>query len=160
MLAMALCEKPKLLIADEPTTALDVTTQVQVLHLIQEIVQRENMSVLLITHDLAIAGSICDTLAVMYGGIIQEMGPTERILRDPRHPYTVALIKSVPSKTKTEGKLEAITGSFTETAIQKECAFAPRCPSAWDACRKGVPSLLSCDGRLVRCVNYGESYEN
>lgn len=163
MLAMALCEKPKLLIADEPTTALDVTTQAQVLNLITEIVSTANMSVMLITHDLAIAGSICERLVVMYGGMIQEIGSTKLILRDPKHPYTLGLIKSIPNKSKHDGRLDVISGSFSELALREkyqECSFSSRCPFVRDVCRKSVPALFNSDGRLVRCFNYGEEHEN
>lgn len=159
MLAMALAEKPRLLIADEPTTALDVTTQAQVLGLLKEIVDRTKMSVLFITHDLAVAGSICDRIAVLYGGMLQEIGPSSSVLRTPKHPYTVGLIESVPSRTKKEGELEAIRGYFTSEGIDGICAFAPRCPYSRPACRAGVPSLIRVGENEVRCINYGEKYD-
>ncbi len=159
MLAMALAEKPKLLIADEPTTALDVTTQAQVLGLLKEIVDRTKMSVMFITHDLAVAGSICDRIAVLYGGMLQEIGPTSSVLGHPKHPYTVGLIQSIPSKTKNQGELEAIQGYFTLEGIDRICAFAPRCPYARPACRAGVPSLIRVDESEVRCINYSQMYD-
>jgi peptide/nickel transport system ATP-binding protein len=160
MLAMALAEKPRLLIADEPTTALDVTTQSQVLDLLKEIVDKTKMSVMFITHDLAVAGSICDRIAVLYGGMLQELGPSSSVLKTPKHPYTFGLIESIPSKTKQEGELEAIKGYFTSEGIDKICAFTPRCPYARDACKAGVPSLIRVDQNDVRCINYGEKYES
>jgi oligopeptide/dipeptide ABC transporter ATP-binding protein len=159
MLAMALAERPQLLIADEPTTALDVTTQTQILEELREIVQETKSAVLFVTHDLAVAGVICDQMAVMYGGMVQESGPARQILSDPKHPYTVGLFNSVPSKTKGEGPLDAIRGSFNPEGLERICAFAPRCPLVRDACRKGVPAQNPVDGRLVRCLNYGENYE-
>jgi peptide/nickel transport system ATP-binding protein len=159
MLAMALAERPRLLIADEPTTALDVTTQTQILEELREIVQETKSAVLFVTHDLAVAGVICDQMAVMYGGMVQESGPARQILSDPKHPYTVGLFNSVPSKTKGEGPLDAIRGSFNPEGLERICAFAPRCPLVRDACRKGVPAQNPVDGRLVRCLNYGENYE-
>jgi len=154
MLAMAVAESPKLLIADEPTTALDVTTQGQVLNLLKEIVDETKMSVLYITHDLAVAGSVCHKIAVLYGGLVQEVGPTREILLSPEHPYTVGLIASIPSKSKKDGSLNAITGSFSWKDAGDKCAFAPRCPYVHDACLAGTPAQISRGERLVRCVNY------
>lgn len=159
MLAMALAEKPDLLIADEPTTALDVTTQAQVLALLREIIRETGMSVIFITHDLAVAASISDRIAVLYGGMIQEVGPSVQVLTRPKHPYTAGLIKSIPSRTKADGPLEAIKGAFSLEGVEKACAFAPRCQLAHDACWKGVPAFTQVEGRSVRCVNYGERYE-
>jgi oligopeptide/dipeptide ABC transporter ATP-binding protein len=159
MLAMAIAEAPKLLIADEPTTALDVTTQAQVLNLMKEIVHDTGMAMMYITHDLGVAGSICDRIAVLYGGMVQEMGATQDILLRPEHPYTLGLIQSVPTGTKKSGPLNAIRGSYSNDDIHGKCAFTPRCPLAHDACTKGVPALLKRNGRVVRCLNYGEEYE-
>ncbi len=161
MLAMALAEKPSLLIADEPTTALDVTTQAQVLSLLKEIIKESGMSVVFITHDLAVAGSISDRIVVMYGGMVQEIGFSSQILSDPKHPYTASLIKSIPSKTKQEGHLEAIKGSFSLVGIENICAFYPRCPLAHEECRRKIPALVRAgEGNYVRCVNYGEAEED
>ena len=160
MLAMALAERPQLLVADEPTTALDVTTQSQILAVLKEIVEETKMGVLFVTHDLAVAGTLCDQMAVLYGGMIQEAGPTSKILSEPKHPYTVGLINSVPSKTKEEGPLTAIRGSFNPEGLEKICPFTPRCPLARSACEKGIPAQNAIDGTLVRCINYGENYES
>ncbi len=154
MLAMAVAESPKLLIADEPTTALDVTTQGQVLNLLKEIVEKTKMSVLYITHDLAVAGSLCDKIAVLYGGLVQEVGPTRDILLSPEHPYTVGLIGSIPSQSKREGALKSITGSFSWKDVEGKCAFAPRCPYVHEVCLARVPAQIPRGDRLVRCVNY------
>ena len=159
MLAMALAEKPSLLIADEPTTALDVTTQAQVLLLLKEIRERSKMSIVYVTHDLAVAASISDRIAVLYGGMVQEVGPARQILSEPKHPYTLGLIKSIPSKAKNEGSLDAIKGAFSWDDIGDACAFAARCPVARGACTKGIPALNQLDETLVRCINYGEAYE-
>jgi peptide/nickel transport system ATP-binding protein len=156
MLAMALAEKPSLLIADEPTTALDVTTQAQVLALTKEVIKKTGMSMLYITHDLAVAGSISDRIAVMYGGMIQEIGSAKEILSNPKHPYTAALIQSIPSKSKRDGPLVAIRGSYVPVGLENMCAFAPRCPLVQDKCRERTPELVQLEeGHLVRCVNYG-----
>ncbi len=159
MLAMALAEKPSLLIADEPTTALDVTTQAQVLLLLKEIREKAKMSIIYVTHDLAVAASISDRIAVLYGGMVQEIGPARQILSDPKHPYTLGLIKSIPSKAKNEGPLDAIKGAFSWDDVGDACAFAPRCPLVRETCRKGIPALNQLDTTLIRCVNYGEKYE-
>jgi peptide/nickel transport system ATP-binding protein len=159
MLAMALAEKPSLLIADEPTTALDVTTQAQVLLLLKEIREKSKMSIIYVTHDLAVAASISDRIAVLYGGMVQEVGPARQILSDPKHPYTVGLIKSIPSKAKNEGPLEAIKGAFSWDDVGEVCAFAPRCPLAREACSKGIPALNQLDKTQIRCINFGETYE-
>jgi len=159
MLAMALAEKPSLLIADEPTTALDVTTQAQVLLLLKEIREKSKMSIIYVTHDLAVAASISDRIAVLYGGMVQEVGPARQILSDPKHPYTVGLIKSIPSKAKNEGPLEAIKGAFSWDDVGEVCAFAPRCPLAREACSKGIPTLNQLDKTQIRCINFGERYE-
>ena len=159
MLAMALAEKPSLLIADEPTTALDVTTQAQVLLLLKEIREKSKMSIIYVTHDLAVAASISERIAVLYGGMVQEIGPARQILSDPKHPYTLGLIKSIPSKAKNEGPLDAIKGAFSWDDVGDVCAFAPRCPLARGACRKGIPALNQLGGTQIRCINYGETYE-
>jgi len=159
MLAMALAARPQLLVADEPTTALDVTTQAQILAVLKEIVGTTKMGVLYVTHDLAVAGVICDRMAVLYGGMVQEAGPTDKILFEPKHPYTVGLMNSIPSKTKKEGPLTAIRGSFNPEGLGGICSFAPRCPLVREECRRGIPAQNPVDGRVVRCINYGENYE-
>jgi peptide/nickel transport system ATP-binding protein len=159
MLAMALAERPSLLIADEPTTALDVTTQAQVLLLLKEIREKSKMSIIYVTHDLAVAASISDRIAVLYGGMVQEIGPAKQILSNPKHPYTLGLIKSIPSKAKNDGSLDAIKGAFSWDDVGDICAFAPRCPLAREACRKGIPALNQLDRTQIRCINYGEAYE-
>ena len=159
MLAMALAEKPRLLLADEPTTALDVTTQAQVILLLKEIRNKAGMSIVYVTHDLGVAASISDRIAVLYGGMVQEVGPAKQILSDPKHPYTLGLIRSIPSKSKSEGPLEAIKGAFTWENIGDACAFAPRCPLMRVACTKGIPALNQVDKTLVRCIEFGEKYD-
>jgi len=156
MLAIALAEKPKLLIADEPTTALDVTSQAQVLNVLKGIVVESKMAMMYITHDLVVAGSFCDRIAVMYGGMIQEIGSAEQVMRRPNHPYSSGLITSLPSQRKADGPLAGISGTFSWDEIGGICAFAPRCPLVHEDCRKGVPPLVRVGPGLVRCVNYGE----
>ena len=159
MLAMALAEKPSLLIADEPTTALDVTTQAQVILLLKEIRDETKMSIVYVTHDLGVTASISDRIAVLYGGMVQELGPAKQVLSDPKHPYTLGLIKSIPSKAKNEGSLDAIKGAFSRDDVGDACAFAARCPLVREACRKNIPALNHVDKTLIRCINYGEKYE-
>ena len=157
MLAMALAETPSLLIADEPTTALDVTTQAQVLSLIKEVIKKTGMSMLFITHDLAVATSISDRIAVLYGGMVQEVGLARQIVMEPKHPYTIGLIQSIPNKSKKDGRLDAIKGSFNLAGLESMCAFYPRCPLAHETCKEAVPALVNVDsGRYARCVNYVE----
>ena len=117
------------------------------------------MSIIYVTHDLAVAASISDRIAVLYGGMVQEIGPARQILSDPKHPYTVGLIKSIPSKAKNEGPLEAIKGAFSWDDVGEVCAFAPRCPLAREACSKGIPALNQLDKTQIRCINFGETYE-
>jgi peptide/nickel transport system ATP-binding protein len=161
MISMALALNPKLLIADEPTSALDVVTQKQIMELLLSLKREFKLSVLFITHDLAIAGSISDRIAVLYGGMVQEVGTSQQILSDPKHPYTASLIKSIPSKSKDDGPLEAIKGSFSISGVEKMCAFAPRCPLVRDSCERRVPALIGIGNeRFVRCVIQGEAEED
>jgi oligopeptide/dipeptide ABC transporter ATP-binding protein len=161
MIAMALALNPKLLIADEPTSALDVVTQKQIMELLASLKREKKLSVLFITHDLAIAGSISDRIAVLYGGMVQEIGTSKQILSDPKHPYTASLIKSIPSKTKYDGPLDAIKGTFSLSGVEKMCAFAPRCPLVRDECKEKIPALIGLGNeRFVRCVIQGEAQED
>ena len=128
MIAQALACNPDLLIADEPTTALDVTVQARILELIQELQQRHRTSVLYISHDLSLVRRICDRVAVMYAGQIAEIGTTDQIFRDPRHPYTQGLLKAVPTGASKRGELAAIKGSVPELVNPPAaCRFAGRC---------------------------------
>lgn len=160
MIAMALAEKPKLIIADEPTTALDVTTQAQILSIFREIVEQEKIAIMFITHDLAVASAITGRVAVIYRGQIQEIGPTRSVLLEPKHPYTVALVKSVPNRAKSEGKLETgLQNAAQKTVVEGGCVYASRCPHVYDACVRATPRLIDLGDRQVRCVRYGELYE-
>ena len=142
LIAMALCCHPRLLIADEPTTALDVTIQAQILRLLRELQQREHMGVILITHDLSVIASICTRVLIMYGGRIMEEGSAEDIFYRPAHPYTRALLAAIPQADQT-GRLKAIPGvplSFREKI--PGCPFAPRCDLAERRCRECIPDRL------------------
>lgn len=153
MIAMALASEPKLLIADEPTTALDVTIQAQILELLQELKERLNMSILLITHNLGIVGDIADKVAVMYAGQIVEMAPVKALLQRPMHPYTRSLMGSVPQLGRQAERLKAITGNVpTLGDYPSGCSFHPRCSLAQEDCAVQEPELQEVEGeRLVRC---------
>ena len=154
MIAIALCCKPDLLIADEPTTALDVTVQAQIMDLIQQLKEEENMGVILITHDMAVVAENCDRVSVMYlGQMVEEVSVTD-IFEHPLHPYTVGLIQSIPQMTTdSEQELFMIKGSLPLlTQIKKGCRFASRCPYATDKCREEEPELQKTgENHSVRC---------
>lgn len=154
MIAIALCCKPDLLIADEPTTALDVTVQAQIMDLIQQLKEEENMGVILITHDMAVVAENCDRVIVMYlGQMVEETSVTD-IFEHPLHPYTIGLIQSIPQMTTdSEQELFMIKGSLPLlTQIKKGCRFASRCPYATDKCREEEPELQKTgENHSVRC---------
>ena len=155
MIAMALACNPALLIADEPTTALDVTIQAQILDLLKELKQKIGMSVLLITHNLGIVGDLADNVAVMYAGRIVEYAPAAALLRKPLHPYTIALMRSIPRLGARAERLRAIPGSVPNPArLPAGCKFAPRCDRAQDDCLLDPEPRLAEAGdntRHVRC---------
>jgi len=153
MIAMALASEPKLLVADEPTTALDVTIQAQILDLLGELKQRLGMAILLITHNLGIVGDMADRVAVMYAGQIVELSPAKELLRRPLHPYTRALMASVPKLHGTAERLSAIPGNVPRIGnFPPGCRFAPRCPIAKPECSDKIPELVEVEaGRWVRC---------
>jgi peptide/nickel transport system ATP-binding protein/oligopeptide transport system ATP-binding protein len=153
MIAMALASEPKLLVADEPTTALDVTIQAQILDLLSELKQRLGMAILLITHNLGIVGDMADRVAVMYAGQIVELSPARELLRCPLHPYTRALMNSVPKLRGDADRLSAIPGNVPRIGnFPPGCRFAPRCPIAKPECSEKIPELLEVEpGRFVRC---------
>lgn len=147
MIAMALSCRPGLLIADEPTTALDVTIQAQILELIQRLQQELQMAVLLITHDLGVVANIADRVAVMYAGKIAEMGTWEQLYETPQHPYTVKLLESTPARDKRGTALHTITGRVPKaTEYNDGCRFADRCPKVMDGCDDIVPTLHAVNG--------------
>ena len=158
MIAMAMACEPKLLIADEPTTALDVTIQAQILDLIYRMRDKFNISVLLITHDLGVVAEAADRVAVMYCGRIVEEGSTQEILTDPKHPYTLGLLKSIPRLDEQSERLFMIPGMVPppEEVPVNGCAFAERCAQACATCTAHLPELvaLGTAGRKVRCVHF------
>ncbi len=161
LIAMALAAKPKLLIADEPTTALDVTIQAQILDLIRKLQQKTGMAVVLITHDLGIVASLCQRLMVMYGGLILETGTVEDIFYRPMHPYTRALLRSVPAiDSEEDSRLVPIDGQAPSLIDPPPgCPFAPRCPLRRPECEAAVPDFIDYgEGRRARCpVTAGEA---
>jgi oligopeptide/dipeptide ABC transporter ATP-binding protein len=153
LIAMALAAQPKLLVADEPTTALDVTIQAQILDLLRALKERLGMSLLLITHNLGIVGDTADRVAVMYAGQIVEIAPARALLRQPFHPYTQALIASVPKLGAPQARLRSIPGNVPPLdAMPDGCRFHPRCPAAQPDCRVNKPELIQVQPtRWVRC---------
>jgi peptide/nickel transport system ATP-binding protein len=154
MIAMALASEPKLLVADEPTTALDVTIQAQILDLLLDLKTRLGMSILLITHNLGIVGDMADRVAVMYAGQVVEMSPALELLRRPLHPYTKALMNSVPKLSGNAERLSAIPGNVPSLGnFPVGCRFFPRCPSAHPECATTMPELVEVEpNRWVRCL--------
>jgi oligopeptide/dipeptide ABC transporter ATP-binding protein len=160
MIAMALACNPKLLIADEPTTALDVTIQAQILELLDELRKQRELAVLLITHDLGVVAEVADRVAVMYTGRIVEESPVEELFARPKHPYTEGLLRSVPKLTGEDvikkERLETIEGVVpSPTDLPPGCHFAPRCPHRMPRCTEGLIPLYQLEGGVqVRCVLY------
>ncbi|WP_066070127.1 ABC transporter ATP-binding protein [Neobacillus soli] len=154
MIAMAMACNPKVLIADEPTTALDVTIQAQILELMKDLNKKTNTSIILITHDLGVVAEICERVIVMYSGQIVEQGSVHKILKDPQHPYTKGLLKSVPDLRGKKDRLYSIPGTVPAPGtIQNGCRFAARCEEAFGQCRTESPELYKSekDGHEVRC---------
>ena len=161
MIAMALSCNPKVLIADEPTTALDVTIQAQIMDLLAEIKEETNTAIILITHDLGVVAGMADRVAVMYAGKIVEEGPLEKIFEDPWHPYTKLLILSIPGIKVTRGnRLESISGTVPNPLHFPEgCRFAPRCPYAMEICKQKPPEELVEGDRRVSCFSRRGEHE-
>jgi len=151
--AMAIAAPPRLLIADEPTTSLDLTIQAQYLRLLEELQERYRLAMIFVTHNLGIVAKMCDRVAVMYAGRIVEAGPVEEIFRAPLHPYTRALLESVPRLGESAEWLTAIEGQPPDlAALPRGCAFAPRCPRVMDRCRaEEPPELAIAPGHSTRC---------
>lgn len=155
MIAMALICSPKLLIADEPTTALDVTIQAQILKLIREMKDELGTAVMLITHDMGVVASMADDIAVMYAGKIVEYGDVHEIFREPRHPYTEGLLKSIPRLDQPDEALYTIEGTVPDQYdMPAGCRFAPRCPYADARCMAAEPELYHIGGVRARCFRY------
>ena len=152
--AAAIGCQPVLLIADEPTTALDVTTQRQYLDLLQELQRAAGMAIIFVTHDISLVGNMCDRIAVFYGGLVVEYGPKEAVLTRPSHPYTEALLQSVPKLGESRDRLRSIRGDPPDLGrLPGGCPFHPRCDVAVEVCRTGEPppAFALADGRRTRC---------
>jgi oligopeptide/dipeptide ABC transporter ATP-binding protein len=160
MIAMALSCEPDLLIADEPTTALDVTVQAQILEELHRLRDEFDVSILIITHDLAVAAETCDLINVMYAGEIVETAPTQALFDDPQHPYTQALLDSMPDIERTKDELTPIPGNVPDLIDMPDvCHFAPRCPEATEACLDRVPPLEPVEGtepHRAACIYRGD----
>ena len=155
MIALALSCRPSVLLADEPTTALDATVQIQILLLLRELQREFGLSIIFVTHDIGVAVEIADRVAVMYAGRIVETGPVATLLADPRHPYTRGLLASRVERVARGERLETIPGSPPDlAALPPGCAFGPRCSRASAACQASVPPLVADgQGRAVACFN-------
>jgi oligopeptide/dipeptide ABC transporter ATP-binding protein len=149
---MALACEPQLLIADEPTTALDVTVQAQILELLRQIQKEQGMSIVLITHDLGVVAEMCDMVAVMYAGSVVESAPVHKLFNEPMHPYTTGLLNSIPRPGSV--RLTPIDGQPPNLVrLPQGCRFADRCPLVEDRCRRAVPPLeAKTPGHFARCV--------
>lgn len=161
MIAMSLACDPEILIADEPTTALDVTIQAQILELIKELQERLGMSVVFITHDLGVVAETCDYVAVMYAGQVVEFADIRNLFHEPKLPYTIGLLNSLPRHDIDQEKLEPIKGNVPSPYnMPTGCRFAPRCPAATDLCRAKMPALETDEkGNQVRCWIYSEEWD-
>jgi peptide/nickel transport system ATP-binding protein len=153
MIAMALVCKPKILIADEPTTALDVTIQAQILDLMENLKQKTGTSILFITHDLGVVAEVCDDVVVMYSGRVVEKGDVRSIFASPSHPYTKGLLASIPKLGECAEELESIPGNVPNPKYMPQgCKFAPRCSCAFDKCREEEPGFYDVgEGHMSRC---------
>lgn len=160
MIAMSLACDPEILIADEPTTALDVTIQAQILELIKELQDRLGMSVIFITHDLGVVAETCDYVAVMYAGQVVEYSDIRTLFKMPKHPYSIGLLNSLPRHDIDQGRLVPIKGNVPSPhEMPTGCRFAPRCPAATDLCRSKMPELMTDgEGNQIRCWIYSDEW--
>jgi oligopeptide/dipeptide ABC transporter ATP-binding protein len=158
MIAMALAGSPKLLIADEPTTALDVTIQAQILALLKRLSETRGISVLLITHDMAVVAQACEVVAVLYAGVVVEFGPVQDVLAHPRHPYTEALLAAVPVRAQPGERLHVIPGLVPDGRVAlPPCVFADRCPHVMEICRQEVPPVFAVGPQHAACWLHAEA---
>jgi peptide/nickel transport system ATP-binding protein len=152
VIALALCAEPRLIIADEPTTALDVSIQAQIIDLLRGLAQDQGTSVMLITHDMGVIADTADRVAVMYAGRVVEIGPVRAVVQHPQHPYTEGLMGSIPWVDRRIARLRQIDGNMPPlTAIPPGCSFNPRCPRAFDRCRVERPELLNAETSRAAC---------
>ena len=152
VIALALAAEPQLIVADEPTTALDVSVQAQIIALLKRLCREHGAAVMLVTHDMGVIAETCDRVAVMYAGRIAEIGPVHDVIHSPAHPYTVGLMGSIPAMEEDRERLLQIDGSMPRlTAIPSGCAFHPRCPHAFARCRSERPDLLDAGATRAAC---------
>ncbi len=152
VIALALCANPRLVIADEPTTALDVSIQAQIIQLLKRLCREHGTAVMLVTHDMGVIAETADRVAVMYAGRLVEVGPVQEVIHQPRHPYTEGLMASIPAIGQDVEKLPQIEGSMPRLdAIPKGCAFNPRCPKAFARCREERPELMAAGATCAAC---------
>lgn len=152
VIALALCADPKLIIADEPTTALDVSVQAQIIELLKRLCKERDAAVMLVTHDLGLIAETADSVAVMYAGRVVEIGSVEEVIRRPRHPYTVGLMGAIPTVTEDREVLSQIPGAMPRlNEVPAGCAFHPRCPLADKRCIKERPALTESEGSMAAC---------
>ena len=152
VIALALCAQPRLLIADEPTTALDVSTQAQIIRLMKQLTAERGTAVMLITHDMGVIAEVADRVAVMYAGRIVETGPVRQVIHTPKHPYTVGLMGAIPRLGKLGERLVQIDGAMPRLdAIPAGCAFHPRCDRVFERCRHARPEPMVTDSSLAAC---------
>jgi peptide/nickel transport system ATP-binding protein len=152
VIALALAAEPRLIVADEPTTALDVSIQAQIIALIKRLCREHGTSVMLVTHDMGVIAETADRVAVMYAGRIAEIGPVADVIHKPKHPYTVGLMGSIPTVGQDRERLAQIDGSMPRlNAIPKGCAFNPRCPKVFATCRERRPDLMAAGTSLAAC---------
>ena len=152
VIALALAAEPKLIVADEPTTALDVSIQAQIITLLKNICRQRGAAVMLITHDMGVIAETCDRVAVMYAGRIAEIGPVHQVINHPSHPYTAGLMAAIPDIAVEREHLYQIDGAMPRlNAIPQGCAFNPRCPKAFDRCRQERPDLMPAGATRAAC---------
>ncbi|MCF8168236.1 MAG: ABC transporter ATP-binding protein, partial [Rhodoferax sp.] len=152
VIALALAAEPKLIVADEPTTALDVSIQAQIITLLKSVCQQHGAAVMLITHDMGVIAETCDRVAVMYAGRIAEIGPVHAVINHPSHPYTEGLMAAIPDITQDRERLNQIDGAMPRlNAIPTGCAFNPRCPKVLERCRQDRPSLMTANATQSAC---------
>jgi peptide/nickel transport system ATP-binding protein len=157
VIALALCAEPEFIIADEPTTALDVSVQAQIIALIKRLCKERGTSVMLVTHDMGVIAETADRVAVMYAGRVAEIGPVRDVVKDPLHPYAKGLMGAIPSIEGDAERLVQIPGSMPRlSSIPPGCAFNPRCPKAFARCFVDRPDLIDVDGRKVACHLYDQ----
>ena len=157
VIALALCAEPELVIADEPTTALDVSVQSQIIDVLKRMCEEHGSSVMLITHDMGVIAEAADRVAVMYAGRIAEIGPVRDVIKDAKHPYTSGLMGSIPTITQEDDRLIQIPGSMPRlTNIPKGCAFNPRCSKAFDRCFSDLPEVVKNGDREIACLLFEE----